>query len=313
MHKIYCLLLGWALSFAVMAHDNKPQQAKLDEMQESIMAHDNDSQQAKLNELQEPMFKPLIERYILDELKTMRMELQTQRAEFAEKLAQARLDAADRAIGYTTSTVNNVFFVITAAASILALVGWNSLRDIKARMEDVVEKKIADINLGYEERLSVLEQRLRERSEQIIAAHEQIIVAHEQIARTNTIHSLWMRAGLESTPQAKIEVYDEILHINPEDVEALTYKADAALEQGEPQWALTLCNNALELKPDYAYAHYQRACAYSTLNHQEHAIQDLRQALKLSQTYLEEARVDKSLENLRASGKLDELFASLVG
>ena len=49
-------------------------------------------------------------------------------------LDSLRLDTADRALTYTTDTINNVFFIITATASILVLVGWNSLRDVKNKV-----------------------------------------------------------------------------------------------------------------------------------------------------------------------------------
>ena len=62
------------------------------------------------------------------------------------------------------------------------------------------------------------------------------------------------------------------------------------------------------LNPDYAYAHYQRACANATLDQLDTAMNDLKQAVSLSATYLEEAQTDNSLINLRQSGRLDELL-----
>jgi tetratricopeptide (TPR) repeat protein len=260
------------------------------------------SAEAKVAQLDKPLYNPFVERYVLDELKTLRTDLQGQRAEFAEKFAGSQLQAADRAILYTTSTVNNIFYVIAAAASILALVGWTSLRDIRYRLNEVVESKVVEITDDYAKRLYILEQKLKDRTESIISAQE-------EISRTNTLHALWMRAGLEATPQSKIEVYDQILAINPDDIEALTYKADTVLELGEPEWALNLCDKALSFNQDYAYAHYQRACANGTLGQLEQAAQELVRAVELSSTYREEAREDKSLESLRNSGLIDQLLS----
>ncbi|MDH5785673.1 MAG: hypothetical protein OEZ16_08710, partial [Chromatiales bacterium] len=64
----------------------------------------------------------------------------------------------------------------------------------------------------------------------------------------------------------------------------------------------------LALNPDYAYAHYQRACANSTLGHLEQAHEELQLAIALSSTYIEEARNDMGLANLRDSGRLDEML-----
>ncbi len=259
--------------------------------------------EASVEQLKKPLYNPFVERYVLDELKSLRTELQQQRVDFAEKFADTHLKASDRAIQYTTSTINNIFYIIAAGASIFVLVGWTSLRDIRHRLEEVVETKVGQITEDYEKRVYSLEQKLKDRT-------ERIITAQEEIARTNTLHSLWMRAGLEATPQSRIEVYDKILAINPDDVEALTYKADAVLELGEAEWALNLCDKALSFNQNYAYAHYQRACANATLGQLEQAANELERAVELSGPYLEEARSDQSLARLRDSGLVDHLFSN---
>lgn len=256
-----------------------------------------------VEDLDKPLYNPFVERYVLDELKTLRTDLQSQRADFIERFTATELAASDRAINYATSTVNNIFYIIATAASILALVGWSSVREIRHKLNEIIEQKVAGISEDYEQRLLTLESKLKDRTDRIISAQE-------DITRTNTMHSLWMRAGLEATHQAKIDVYDQILQISPNDTEALTYKADEVLEMGEPQWALNLCNKALMIDEEYPYAFYQRACANSTLNHLDTAYEDLVNAIELSSTYLDEAKTDKGLENLRNSGKIDELLAT---
>jgi tetratricopeptide (TPR) repeat protein len=262
--------------------------------------------EAAVDGLKQPLYNPFVERYVLDELRSLRIDLQEQRARFAERFAATELAASDRAINYVTSTVNNIFYIIAAAASILALVGWSSVREARHKLNDIIEEKVSSISKDYEQRLLTLEATLKDRTDRIISAQE-------DITRTNTLHSLWMRAGLEATHQAKIDVYDQILAINPEDVEALTYKADEVLEMGEAQWAFNLCNQALLIDEAYPYAYYQRACANSTLNHLDAAFDDLTSAINLSTTYLDEARTDRSLKNLRSSGRLDDLLIDAPG
>jgi len=274
----------------------------------TFAAPDNTQQAAHdkvIEDLQEPLYNPFVERYVLDELKLLRTDMQNQRAEYIERFASTELAASDRAINYATSTVNNIFYVIAAAASILALVGWSSIREIRHRLNEVIEQKVSHISEDYEQRLLTLETKLKDRTDRIISAQE-------EISRTNTMHSLWMRAGLEATHQAKIDVYDQILSINPNDIEALTYKADEVLEMGEPQWALNLCNMALKIDEEYPYAYYQRACANSTLNQLDAAYDDLKNAIELSNTYVDEARSDRALDNLRNNSNFEELLASII-
>ena len=69
-------------------------------------------QQQALNNLQEPMYKPLLERYILDELKAVRQDHKTLREDVTKQVTHTQLDTADRALTYTTDTINNVFSLL---------------------------------------------------------------------------------------------------------------------------------------------------------------------------------------------------------
>ncbi len=77
-------------------------------------------------EFSEPLFKPFIERYVLDELKALRTELHQFQAMMEKRLADTQLSVSDRALRYSADTMNNIFIVITATASLLVLLGWNS-------------------------------------------------------------------------------------------------------------------------------------------------------------------------------------------
>jgi tetratricopeptide (TPR) repeat protein len=235
----------------------------------------DEQQQRELAQLKEPMYKPLLERYILDELKSVRQDQQKLREDLTKQVTHAQLDTADRALTYTTDTINNVFFIITATASILVLVGWNSLRDVKNKVEDIVNTRVSVITDEYEDRLKILEEKLRVRSEEILSNQERISI-------TNEVHSLWMRANLESDIANKIEIFDEILKRKPEDVEAIAYKADALLELNETEQAIELCNQAIDIDSDYGYAYWQRACAYALTHEHADALADIKMSLEYS-------------------------------
>ncbi|MDX1365653.1 MAG: hypothetical protein R3243_15705 [Arenibacter latericius] len=249
------------------------------------------NESVKVDSLEQPLFRPLIERYILDEIKSLREENQSLKAQVTKQIAEAKLDSSDRAVNYTTSTINNIFYIITAAASLLVLLGWRSLNDIKKSLKIDMAKKIETLTSDYENRLQQIEVKMTERSKVIIETQK-------NITDTNSIHSLWMRAGLEKGDEDKISVYDEILSIKPDDIEAMTYKADALLEIGEVRWALDLANNAIELDSEYALAYWQRACAFSKLDKQSEAIKDIKMAVELSDTLEEELLNEKHFKNL---------------
>jgi tetratricopeptide (TPR) repeat protein len=243
------------------------------------------------DQIKEPLYKPFIERYILDELKQLRQGQQAMKAEVTEKVSAAKLESSDRAIRYTADTTNNIFYIITAAASLLVLLGWKSLKDIKDNVESITEKRVDALTLEYEKRLNIIEVALKERSEQIVAAQQ-------DISESTLIHSLWMRAGLEKSDYEKIKIYDQILEIKPNDVVALTYKADTLLDLGEDSWAISLVNQALENDSQYAMAYWQKACAEAKLEHYSEAIANIQKALELSRDLQEELLTESYFENL---------------
>jgi uncharacterized pyridoxamine 5'-phosphate oxidase family protein len=253
--------------------------------------------------IERALFKPFIERYILDELKALRKEQQSFRAEVAEKVAAAKLDSADRAINYTSSTMANIFYIITIAVSIIVLLGWKSLRDIKETVEVMTSKKVSDLILKYEKRLDEVEKQAKKRSAQI-SKNQKVLT------NTNLTHSLWLRAGLEINEQEKINIYDEILEINPADTEALTYKAASLLELNEDKWALSLSNQAIKINDQYALAYWQRACAKAKLDLLDDAVDDILSAINLSETFKDELREEIYFEKLKGNEKFDALVAA---
>ncbi|WP_315899094.1 tetratricopeptide repeat protein, partial [Vibrio crassostreae] len=103
---------------------------------------------------------------------------------------------------------------------------------------------------------------------------------NREIEIINEIHNLWLRAQNAQTAEQKIEIYDEILKIRPGDLEALTSKADAAMDMQEYHWAMSLCNRVLEVDDQNAHALYQRACSYARLGAEAQSIDDLERAIE---------------------------------
>ncbi|WP_369985718.1 hypothetical protein [Thalassolituus sp.] len=266
---------------------------------------DVDAQQAKAEQtieaLNAPLYSPFTERYLLDEVKTLRQMLADHRVEVTEKMTDRELEVADKALMYATDTVTYFFYLIAGASTLLVLIGWNSLREIKERASALANDEIQRITSSYEERLEKLERELHSKSRHIAATQEEIEL-------TNEVHSLWLKASQESSAQNKIAIYDQILGLRPEDVEAITYKADAALLLGQAQWANALANRALTIDPENSHAKYQRACAHAESGYIEEALRDLSEAIETSEALREQAAHDPSFERLR---ELDE-FTSMT-
>jgi len=258
-----------------------------------VAADNNQQEQAKqvVDQLEKPLYNPFVERYVLDDLKTLRQELAEQKAELIQQIVDREHRSVDRAVRYATDTVTYFFYLIAAATSILVVVGWTSIRDIKERVHSQADEEISRLVGEYERRLHVIESQLNQRTQDIEDNREEIELTQER-------QSLWLRAARENNFHNKIAVYDQILNLRQDDTEALTYKADAVLELNEPQWAINLCNQALAIDPENSHAFYQLACAYAVLGMQDEAVNCLSKVLERTDTYKEDILSDPAMRPL---------------
>ena len=258
--------------------------------------------EAQVEALQEPLYSPFIERYVLDELKQLRTDMGRQKAELIQQIVDRELSSVDRGVTYATDTITYFFYLIAGATSILVLVGWSSIREIKERVHSLADEEIARLISQYEDRLRTIEHQLSQKTRHIEENREEIEMTQE-------VQSLWLRSAQENNPANKIDLYDRILKLRGEDSEALTYKADAVLELNEPQWAASLCHQALKVDPENSHAFYQLACAYTTLGQQDEAVHYLARAIELSDSYRSDIENDPALYPLREN----KSFQALLG
>ncbi|MCM0613262.1 tetratricopeptide repeat protein [Marinobacter sediminum] len=305
MPRCFCLkasalptiIAGIALAFIL----NGPAQAQ--SSGQTVSEHQDvtsDDVAAAISDLEKPMYTPFIENYLLQESKDLRKEIMNTRAELIEKVVDKELSVADKTMSYATDTVTYFFYLIAGATSILVVIGWNSIRDMRNQLTSLAEKRVNELVIEYENRLAAIEEQLQQKSDII---HQN----QAEIERTNEVHSLWLKASQETSQQNKISAYDQILDLRPDDVEALSYKADAVLEMQEPLWAISLCRRALKLAPDNGHAHYQLACAYAEIGRWEDAVTTLQKAIDISEAYRDDASVDVSFEQLREHGSFRTL------
>lgn len=283
-------LFIFALSFGVAA-SYAEDDAKLDAAREVV---DN---------LDEPLYNPFVERYVLDEIKQLRADQAQTKIELTKQIVDREHTSVDRAVTYATNTVTYFFYLIAAATSILVVIGWSSIREIKERVHTIADEEIARLVNEYEGRLKAIEDDVKKKSEHIQENREEIELTQE-------VQSLWLRAQQESSPSHKIAIYDRILSLRHDDCEALTYKADAVLELDEPQWAANLCHQALQIDTENSHAFYQLACAYTALDSFDEAIHYVQRAIKKRENYREEISKDPAFAKLRGYAPFEKLLTA---
>jgi len=225
-----------------------------------------------VEQLTEPMYNPFVERYVMDELRQLRVDMNTMHVDMTKEVVNRELTATTRAVGYATDTVTYFFYLIAGISSVLLLVGWNSIREIRDKVLNLADNKVNNVISEYEARLEKFEQELHSKSIGINRAQK-------LLSRHQDIHSLWLKAGQEQIISNRLSIYDQILEIDSENTEAMTYKADLALEMNEPQWAINLCHQALVIDPENKHAFYQLAGAYALLNQPQEALFNLEKVI----------------------------------
>ena len=250
-----------------------------------------ESAEKEIEALDKAMYSPFVELYFLEELKKLRIDLSDQRHELLQQIVDREHRTLDRAVTYATDTITYFFYLIAGASSILVLVGWTSLRDIKDKVHSVANEEVNQLVKTYEARLKSIEEQLTLKTEQIDSNRNELELTQE-------LQSLWLRAGQDINHQNRITIYDEILKLKPDDCEALTYKADTVLEIGEPQWAANLCQQALKIDEENSHAFYQLACAYTQLELYQEAFDNLERAISQHESYKNEAINDNALKKL---------------
>ena len=123
----YFLAFVFALAFATTL---QAQQQQLGPDKE-LTAEDVEE---SIKTLEKPMYTPFVELYLLDESKALRKEMQDTRAELIEKVVEKELSVADKTMSYATDTVTYFFYLIAGATSILVVIGWNSIRDMRNQL-----------------------------------------------------------------------------------------------------------------------------------------------------------------------------------
>lgn len=257
--------------------------------------------QQDVDNLKKPLYNPFIERYVIDELKQLRIDMNQLRVDMTKEVVDRELEATTIAVSYASNTVTYFFYLIAGVSSILVIIGWNSMRDIKEKVQNFADEKVNQVILEYEQRLENLEEELNRKSKGIKNAQN-------RINQHQDIHSLWLKAGQEMVLSNRIAIYDQILKLDPENAEAMTYKADIALEMNEPEWAINLCNQALTIDAENKHAFYQLAGAYALLERPGEAIEKLKMALDGSDGYREQVKNDPIFESLHDNENFQNLI-----
>lgn len=241
------------------------------------------------------------EYFILDEIRDLRIRIETVKREVNQDLNAREFRISDRALSYTANAITYFSFFLTLALGLFAVFGWRTVKDLKNSAKSIVETESNKLLEEFKGRLETIEADLKEKGEEIISNQE-------ELERVQMINALWVQASRENDDRQKLDILEQIREANPDNPEALVAKAASYLRLDIPDQALEMCNDALDISPDHASAIYNRACSYAQLGRVEESLQDLHYAIQLSEHFKETAANDRDFESLRKNKEFKALI-----
>jgi len=105
-----------------------------------------------------------------------------------------------------------------------------------------------------------------------------------------------------------IESYDKVLEIDPENVNALSYKGISLLYLHNYDESELCYDKLLEIRKNEGNAWYNKACIESLRGNKKEAVRFLKNAIWFSDNYREIARTDEDFKNIRDSQEFKDLI-----
>ena len=235
--------------------------------------------------------KPLVERYVLDEIMKIRVELERAKADLQVKIAEKELQFADLALKYSMTTLSYFFYIIAWAWILFTLVGWKSVRDLKKKLKEIAENEIKKLTKEYADRLTKVENDLREK-------WESIYIHEKEIQKNEEVHLLLSQAESEIDHNKKLGLYKDIIALKPNWINAYIKKAEIDLEFENYEDVIEDTGFILSKEPSNSMAFYYKACANANLWEIKQSITSLKKAFKYSKWLVVFSTKDKKLKIL---------------
>lgn len=219
--------------------------------------------------------EPLMERYILDEIKDLRINFERVKAELQQKFTDKELEVAWQAMNYSANTTTYFFYIITAVGLLFSIVGRSSIKDLKASAKLVADREVNQLAKKYEERLTEIEKDLKIKTETILENQQ-------EIEKTQKISYLRRQADNERDNSTKLNLYNQIINIDPNAWDSYLKKAKINLVMWNFQDSYNDATHALEILGDSSAWHYYRAAACVQMWKIPEALEDVKKSVYLS-------------------------------
>lgn len=202
------------------------------------------------------------ERYILTELKELRIDQETLKREIFADVQARQIDAIDKALSYSANTVNFFFILITIIIAWFWVVWWKTIWDVKKSTKESMDRETKKIIANFQKKIAELE-------------------------KEQKINIYWRQFNSSDNDKEKMDILDKIHSLRPESQYVIVERSNVYLSMWLYEKVIEMSDiilNSWRTKHQ-PHALYNRACAYALLQELDKLIADLRHLMQLSPQY----------------------------
>lgn len=221
------------------------------------------------------------ERFIITELKDLRVDLESQKREIYNDIQQRDIGIIDKALSYNANTVNFFFIFMTVIIAWIWMLGWKTLSDIKRATKESMEKETWKIINDFQNKIKELE-------------------------KEQKVNILWRQFNILDNEKEKLEVLNSISKLNPNSNYERIERSNIYLSMSLFSEVINITTKVLSngSSKHKWQAYFNRACAYNQLWEEEKSISDLKILLQTYSGYSQFVLDSECLSNLVEKSEL---------
>lgn len=226
------------------------------------------------------------ERYILTELKELRIWIEWIKREIYSEIQEKQLETVDKALSYSANTVNFFFVFITIIVMWFWIVWWRTIWDIKKSIKESMDRETKKIITNFENQIAELELEQK-------------------------VNIFWRQFNIAESDNEKMKMLDKIHFIKPESQYVTIERWNTYLSMWLYEKVIEVTDSIIssERTKHQPHAFYNRACAYNWLGNTEKVISEISHLLQLAPEYKDVILESEYLESILNNTKIKKLLS----
>ena len=227
----------------------------------------------------------ITKRYILSEMKDLRVSLETLKREVFVELQAKEIWAIDKALSYSSNAVSFFSILITILVTSMWIVGWKTISELKKWIKDSMDRETQKIIDNFQEKIIDLE-------------------------KEQKINILWRQFHSSASEIEKLLVLDKVYNLRPESQHALVERSNIYLSMGlyEKVIEITSIIISSDRRKHMTQALFNRASAYAMLEKIDSTANDLSKLLQIAPDYRDHILENKYFEKVLKNQRIKEIL-----